>query len=75
MAGLADQKVQAIAPHAWTDGMRVKRRPSDRPRSPFSLGANITVVLISDTALWDELRGEYKIPGDKPTTGSVAPPR
>ena len=33
------------------------------------------VVLISDTALWDELRGEYKIPGDKPTTGSAAPPR
>jgi hypothetical protein len=55
--------------------MRVKRRPSDRPRSPFSLGADITVVLISDTALWDELRGQYKIPGDKPTTGSVAPPR
>jgi hypothetical protein len=36
---------------------------------------NYHVVLISDTALWDELRGEYKIPGDKPTTGSVAPPR
>jgi hypothetical protein len=31
------------------------------------------VVLVSDTALWDELRGEYKIPG--PTTGSAAPPR
>jgi hypothetical protein len=24
IAGLADQKVQAIAPHAWTNGMRVK---------------------------------------------------
>jgi hypothetical protein len=33
------------------------------------------VVQVSDTALWDELRGEYKIPGDKPTTGSAAPPR
>jgi hypothetical protein len=33
------------------------------------------VVLVSDTALWDELRGEYKIPGDKPTTGSAVPPR
>jgi hypothetical protein len=31
------------------------------------------VVLVSDTALWDELRGEYKIPA--PTTGSAAPPR
>jgi hypothetical protein len=48
--GLADQKVQAIAPHAWTNGMRLKRRPSDRPKSPFSLGADITVVLINDTA-------------------------
>jgi hypothetical protein len=28
------------------------------------------VVLISDTALWDELRGEYKIPG---TVGSSRP--
>ncbi|MDE5454129.1 hypothetical protein GWE18_14970 [Bradyrhizobium sp. CSA112] len=31
------------------------------------------VVQVSDTALWDELRGEYKIPA--PTTGSAAPPR
>ena len=31
------------------------------------------VVQVSDTALWDELRGEYKIPA--PTTGSTAPPR
>ena len=70
IAGLADQKVQAIAPHAWTNGMRVKRRPSDRPRSPFSLGADITVVLISDTALWDELRGQYTRVTNRPRGAS-----
>ena len=37
------------------------------------------VVVVSDTALWDELHGEYKIPGGTsavdgpPTTGAIPP--